>query len=150
MQNRYQGCLVGLAVGDALGTTVEFKAPGTFTPMTAIVGRGPFGLGKGQWTDDTSMALCLAESLCFPSAAMPIKDCSKMYTLQATVPRKAGNNRLTNNLLSHLFRNNQPKIPKPTWLNQTSSTFRKLPVLIISAKTVWSLRLAKSMIKEIC
>ena len=63
IQNRYQGCLVGLAVGDALGTTVEFKAPGTFSPMATIVGGGPFGLGKGQWTDDTSMALCLAESL---------------------------------------------------------------------------------------
>jgi ADP-ribosyl-[dinitrogen reductase] hydrolase len=63
IQNRYQGCLLGLAVGDALGTTVEFKAPGTFSPMTTIVGGGPFRLDKGQWTDDTSMVLCLAESL---------------------------------------------------------------------------------------
>jgi ADP-ribosyl-[dinitrogen reductase] hydrolase len=63
VQMRYQGCLLGLAVGDALGTTVEFKAPGTFSPLTDIVGGGPFGLKKGQWTDDTSMALCLAESL---------------------------------------------------------------------------------------
>jgi ADP-ribosylglycohydrolase len=54
---------MGLAVGDALGTTVEFKAPGTFSPLKNIVGGGPFGLEKGQWTDDTSMALCLAESL---------------------------------------------------------------------------------------
>lgn len=62
-QSRYEGCLLGLAAGDALGTTVEFKAPGSFTPLTDIVGGGPFGLQKGQWTDDTSMALCLAESL---------------------------------------------------------------------------------------
>ena len=60
---RYQGCLLGLAVGDALGTTVEFKSPGSFTPLTDIVGGGPFGLEPGEWTDDTSMALCLAESL---------------------------------------------------------------------------------------
>jgi ADP-ribosylglycohydrolase len=60
---RYQGCLVGLAVGDAIGTTVEFKSPGTFSPLTDMVGGGPFGLEKGQWTDDTSMALCLADSL---------------------------------------------------------------------------------------
>ena len=60
---RYEGCLLGLAAGDALGTTVEFKAPGSFAPVTDIVGGGPFGLEKGQWTDDTSMALCLAESL---------------------------------------------------------------------------------------
>ncbi len=61
--SRYQGALFGLAVGDALGTTLEFKPPGTFEPISDIVGGGPFGLEPGQWTDDTSMALCLAESL---------------------------------------------------------------------------------------
>lgn len=57
------GCLAGLAVGDALGTTLEFESPGSFKPITDIVGGGPFHLKPGQWTDDTSMALCLAESL---------------------------------------------------------------------------------------
>ena len=61
--DRYRGCLLGLAVGDALGTTLEFKRPGTFEPITTIVGGGPFSLKPGQWTDDTSMALCLAKSL---------------------------------------------------------------------------------------
>jgi ADP-ribosylglycohydrolase len=50
-------------VGDALGTTLEFRSPGTFAPITDMVGGGPFNLKLGQWTDDTSMALCLAESL---------------------------------------------------------------------------------------
>ena len=59
----YRGCLVGLAVGDAVGTTVEFCPPGTFDPVTDMVGGGPFDLDPGEWTDDTSMALCLAESL---------------------------------------------------------------------------------------
>ena len=63
MKDRYRGSLVGLAVGDALGTTVEFKRPGTFEPVTDITGGGPFGLAPGEWTDDTSMALCLAASL---------------------------------------------------------------------------------------
>lgn len=62
-QMRYQGCLIGLAAGDASGTTVEFKPPGSFSLLTDMVGGGPFGLDLGQWTDDTSMALCLAESL---------------------------------------------------------------------------------------
>ena len=62
-QDRYRGCLLGLAAGDALGTTLEFKRPGTFAPLTDMVGGGPFGLQPGDWTDDTSMALCLAESL---------------------------------------------------------------------------------------
>lgn len=61
--NRYRGALLGLAAGDALGTTLEFKSPGTFEPIDDMVGGGPFGLMPGQWTDDTSMALCLAESL---------------------------------------------------------------------------------------
>jgi ADP-ribosyl-[dinitrogen reductase] hydrolase len=60
---RYQGCMMGLAVGDAIGTTLEFKSPGTFKPLTDMIGGGPFNLTPGQWTDDTSMALCLAESL---------------------------------------------------------------------------------------
>jgi ADP-ribosylglycohydrolase len=61
--DRYQGCLAGLAVGDAVGTTLEFSPPNSFTPITDMVGGGPFHLLPGQWTDDTSMALCLAESL---------------------------------------------------------------------------------------
>ncbi len=62
-REHYRGCLLGLATGDALGTTLEFHAPGSFQPITDIVGGGPFNLKPGQWTDDTSMALCLAESL---------------------------------------------------------------------------------------
>ena len=62
-QDRFRGCLLGLAAGDALGTTLEFKSPGTFEPIDDMVGGGPFSLQPGQWTDDTSMALCLATSL---------------------------------------------------------------------------------------
>ena len=62
-RDRFRGCLLGLAVGDALGTTLEFRPPGTFEPIDDMVGGGPFRLEPGQWTDDTSMALCLATSL---------------------------------------------------------------------------------------
>ena len=62
-QLRYQGSLMGLAAGDAVGTTVEFMRPGSFPPVTDLVGGGPFRLKPGEWTDDTSMALCLADSL---------------------------------------------------------------------------------------
>jgi len=61
--DRYRGCLLGLACGDAVGTTLEFRRRGSFEPLTDMVGGGPFGLQPGQWTDDTSMALCLATSL---------------------------------------------------------------------------------------
>ena len=62
-QDRYRGALIGLACGDALGTTLEFERPGTFEPIADMHGGGPFDLEPGQWTDDTSMAWCLAESL---------------------------------------------------------------------------------------
>jgi len=61
--DRFVGCLLGLAIGDAIGTTVEFKPRGSFAPVTDMVGGGPFNLPAGAWTDDTSMALCLGESL---------------------------------------------------------------------------------------
>jgi len=71
-KDRYLGCLIGLAVGDAIGTKVEFRQRGTFPPVTDMVGGGPFGLRPGDWTDDTSMALCLAQSLVYRRAFDPI------------------------------------------------------------------------------
>ncbi len=61
--DRFVGCLLGLACGDALGAAVEFMPRGTFTPISDMIGGGPHALDPGQWTDDTSMALCLAASL---------------------------------------------------------------------------------------
>jgi len=62
-EDRYLGCLLGLAAGDAVGTTVEFELRGSFEPLVGMVGGGPFRLQAGEWTDDTSMALCLGYSL---------------------------------------------------------------------------------------
>lgn len=64
LQNdRAIGALVGLAVGDAVGTTLEFKPRDSYEHLTDMIGGGPFGLKPGEWTDDTSMALALADSL---------------------------------------------------------------------------------------
>lgn len=63
LADRYRGALLGLACGDAVGTSVEFQPRGSFPLLIDMVGGGPFNLEPGQWTDDTSMALCLAESL---------------------------------------------------------------------------------------
>lgn len=62
-EDRAVGCLVGLALGDALGTTLEFSIRDSQPAVTDLIGGGPFGLKPGEWTDDTSMALCLADSL---------------------------------------------------------------------------------------
>ena len=61
--DRAVGALVGLAVGDALGAPVEFCRRDTFEPVAEMRAGGYFKLPVGAWTDDTAMALCLAESL---------------------------------------------------------------------------------------
>ena len=62
-RDRALGCLLGLAVGDAVGAAAEFKTRDSFPPLADMVGGGPFNLQPGEWTDDTTMALCLAQSL---------------------------------------------------------------------------------------
>lgn len=47
--DQYLGCLAGLAVADALGTTAEFQAPGSFPPVKDMTGGGAFGLKPGEW-----------------------------------------------------------------------------------------------------
>lgn len=63
IQDRAIGALLGLAVGDALGTTLEFEKRDRRSRVVDITGGGPFDLRPGCWTDDTAMALALAESL---------------------------------------------------------------------------------------
>lgn len=63
MNDRRRGALIGMAVGDALGAAVEFQRPGTFEPVTDYRTGGPHRLNPGEWTDDTSMALALADSI---------------------------------------------------------------------------------------
>ena len=63
IRDRKIGCMYGLAIGDALGAAVEFRHPGEFEPVTTYRGFGPHGLDAGEWTDDTSMALALADSI---------------------------------------------------------------------------------------
>ncbi|MBU4536125.1 MAG: ADP-ribosylglycohydrolase family protein [Euryarchaeota archaeon] len=62
-EDRMYGSLLGLAVGDALGVPLEFKAPGTFKEVTGFQEGGSHNLKAGEWSDDTSLALALAKSL---------------------------------------------------------------------------------------
>lgn len=63
LRSRYRGALLGLAVGDAMGASIEFGRYPNYHPIFDLRGGGPHDLQPGQWTDDTSMALCLADSL---------------------------------------------------------------------------------------
>ncbi len=63
LRERFLGALLGLAVGDAVAAATQYRQPGTFTPVGDMIGGGPFELPRGGWSDDTAMALCLADSL---------------------------------------------------------------------------------------
>jgi len=77
LQDKQRGCLLGMAIGDALGAAVEFQPPGTFTPVTDYRAGGPHGLDPGEWTDDTSMALALADSIA--RAGWDLDDQARQY-----------------------------------------------------------------------
>ncbi len=62
LRNRYLGCVLGLACGDAMGATLQFRKPGQFTPIGDLIGGGHWQLPPGAWTDDTALALCVAAS----------------------------------------------------------------------------------------
>ncbi|CAF3513177.1 unnamed protein product [Rotaria sp. Silwood1] len=63
--DRVHGSMIGMALGDALGAHVEFRSNQYLrkNPVTDLKGGGTWGLNKGEFTDDTSMALCLANSM---------------------------------------------------------------------------------------
>ncbi|MCR4411676.1 MAG: ADP-ribosylglycohydrolase family protein [Thermoguttaceae bacterium] len=75
--DRQRGTLLGLAIGDALGAAVEFKSPGTFPEVTDFRAGGPHRLAPGEWTDDSSMALALADSIA--SAGWNLDDQARRY-----------------------------------------------------------------------
>ena len=77
IEDRFQGAILGLAVGDAMGVPLEFTDPGTFEPVNDMIGGGPFHLEPGMWTDDTSLALCLAESLSKTGKFDPVDQLSR-------------------------------------------------------------------------
>lgn len=75
--DRQRGCLIGLAVGDALGAAVEFRSPSSFPPVSGYRDGGPHHLEAGEWTDDTSMALALADRI--TQAGWDLNDQAKRY-----------------------------------------------------------------------
>jgi len=93
LRSKSRGAMLGLAVGDAVGTTLEFRSPGSFVKIDEMVGGGPFHLTAGEWTDDTSMALCLAESLIEKRGFDPV-DQLERYTRWARHGHLSSNGRV--------------------------------------------------------
>jgi ADP-ribosyl-[dinitrogen reductase] hydrolase len=78
IEDRAIGALLGLAAGDAVGTTLEFTMRDTQPPLTDMVGGGPFDLQPGEWTDDTAMALAVGNSLVKANGFDP-RDCMSRF-----------------------------------------------------------------------
>ena len=72
--DRARGAMLGLAVGDALGSTLEFgpRIASVKNYHREMIGGGPFGLEPGQWTDDSAMALALSKSLTLRKGFDPV------------------------------------------------------------------------------
>lgn len=78
LRGRFVGALVGLAVGDAIAAATQYGRPGRFAPVGDMLGGGPYDLPRGAWSDDTAMALCLAESL-LESNGFDVRDQVERY-----------------------------------------------------------------------
>ena len=77
IEDSQRGCFLGLAIGDALGAPIEFQPPGSFRPIADYRSGGPHGLLDGEWTDDTAMALALADSIA--NAGWDLNDQARRY-----------------------------------------------------------------------
>ena len=67
LHDRIEGVLLGTAAGDALGAPYEFGPPRGPELEVAMVGGGPWA--PGEWTDDTAMAIAIAEAIATGSDA---------------------------------------------------------------------------------
>ncbi|MDZ7815796.1 MAG: ADP-ribosylglycohydrolase family protein [Planctomycetota bacterium] len=77
-RDRYIGCLLGLAVGDAYGAPFEGTWNGSFEPPDRFEKGGFHDSNPGEWTDDTSLALCLADSL-LSKKALDLNDVAERF-----------------------------------------------------------------------
>lgn len=134
LPSKFRGAMLGLAVGDAVGTTLEFRSPGSFEKVDDMVGGGPFHLMAGEWTDDTSMALCLAESLIEKRGFDPV-DQLERYTRWAKHGHLSSNGRVFDigNTVQAAFakfeRTHQPFCgPTDPWTAGNGSLMRLAPV----------------------
>jgi ADP-ribosyl-[dinitrogen reductase] hydrolase len=140
IEDRAIGALLGLAVGDALGTTLEFSRRDAHSPVVDIVGGGPFRLRPGEWTDDTSMALCLADSL-VANAGLQERDLLDRFVRWWRQGENSVNGRCfdiggtTSQALSHYVKHGQPigVGPDDKYQAGNGSLMRLAPIAIFAA-----------------
>jgi ADP-ribosyl-[dinitrogen reductase] hydrolase len=134
LRDRKKGCFYGLAIGDALGAAVEFRDRGTFAPVTGYRGLGPHGLDPGEWTDDTSMALALADSIA--QKGWDLKDQLERYVEWYQNGKYSVNNwcfdigGTTRSALDDFMQTGQVVANHDTWSAGNGSIMRLAPVSI--------------------
>ena len=112
--DRQRGTLLGLVIGDALGAAVEFQPPGSFREVTGYCGGGLHGVAPGEWTDDSSMALALADSIA--SVGWDLNDQVRRYVVWWRKGEYSVNGRCFDigiTTRSALLRFGTPAMPKP-------------------------------------
>lgn len=95
LQDRYRGVLLGKAVGDALGATVEFMSRenirAEYGELREIIGGGWLNLPAGEITDDTQMAICIAGSIVDQGGFDPDDISRRFVAWYHSDPRDIGN-----------------------------------------------------------
>ncbi len=136
IEERALGGFLGLACGDALGSVVEFCPRGSFRPLTDMRSGGKFRLPKGHWTDDTSMAICLAESLVAKPEFDPLDQMNRYYEWADTgknssLPHTFGIGKQVAFMLGEFKRTGNPYTPRTdAKYSGNGSLMRLMPVIL--------------------
>lgn len=136
-KDRCLGAFLGLAIGDAMGAPVEFEVKGKFEPVAGYRAGGPFNLPAGYWTDDTSMAICLAESLLACNGTLDLHDQMTRYANWYEYGHNSSTGRCfdigngTRNAIERSLNKNKPLTLYPASSEGNGSLMRLAPVSIV-------------------
>lgn len=94
-RERFVGCLIGLALGDALGAPLEFmpraEIAASYGQVRELLGGGWLNVEPGEYTDDTQLALAIAESIVRTGRIDPPDIAARFVAWLRTGPKDVGN-----------------------------------------------------------
>lgn len=94
-RERFVGCLVGLALGDALGAPLEFmpraEIAASYGQVRELIGGGWLNVDPGEYTDDTQLALAISDSIVARGRVDPEDIAARFVAWLKTAPKDVGN-----------------------------------------------------------